>query len=268
MAFNSFEFTDFNGKPAELYRFRGAANTEYRYSTADQPVVFSGEEYLPGIVARSQIEQKTGELPQGIEIKLDARDVLPQQYVPFQPGEPVAVTIFRLHVHDNDLEAVPIFTGEVASVNNDVEGVATLTCIPIDAKLKREVPWPRFTPTCTRTLYEPGCNLNRLDWRVTADVTLAQGTLLTVPSISGFNIGYFRGGYVQRSNGDRRLILQHDPLQVRIDYPFFDVDAPETMFFFPGCDRLRSTCIDKFNNRANFLGFTQVPTVNPFEKGL
>jgi hypothetical protein len=35
-----------------------------------------------------------------------------------------------------------------------------------------------------------------------------------------------------------------------------------------GCDRTRATCVAKFNNLANFMGFPYIPTKNPYSSGL
>jgi hypothetical protein len=60
-------------------------------------------------------------------------------------------------------------------------------------------------------------------------------------------------------------------LALVLSTPFTTTPANgSTVYFRPGCDGARTTCISKFNNYAKFFGFPYIPATNPsmFQTGL
>jgi len=48
-------------------------------------------------------------------------------------------------------------------------------------------------------------------------------------------------------------------------FPEGTIAGGDAITLVPGCDRLRDTCLNKFANLVNFLGFHAMPKEDPFK---
>lgn len=119
------------------------------------------------------------------------------------------------------------------------------------------------------------------DWLWDATVTVKGGASITVGTISRHNgagnptgfgaVNWFALGYAEWTNGSglpiRHSIIASAAISggaIVLTFgspPAFSVG--QALRIYPGCDRLGSTCLNKFANYANFRGFEFMPAVAP-----
>lgn len=162
--------------------------------------------------------------------------------------------------------AVNIFSGRVS----DVSG--SRSSVKVDVKSDIEllnVSSPRniYQAGCMRTLYDDGCKVNREKFTVNGRVTenSQTGTVLkhnlTQPD------GWFSQGVIKftsgRNAGLSRTVKVHSgnafEFALRLPFP---PQADDVFKVYPGCNKRRDTCKDKFDNIVHFRGFPFIPSAD------
>ena len=78
---------------------------------------------------------------------------------------------------------------------------------------------------------------------------------------------WFRGGRLQTSEGETRFIADHAGDTVKLISPLPGLEFLDVVWAYWGCDHLETTCLDKFQQLDNHLGWSRLPGRNPFHLG-
>lgn len=174
---------------------------------------------------------------------------------------PSALTTFTGRVRN------PRFTGPVITV--EVRHLLEDLAQPVPTKL--------LQPTCNYKLYGTPCGIARADFEFTGAYVSDDGNEITVDTIARtvgsvptLSDGYFARGRAWFGSGDayqsRRIYQSLTPgageLTLTLDRPFDPMPAG-TLYFEPGCDGRKDTCLAKFDNYPRFGGYPYVPAGNP-----
>lgn len=243
----------------EFYEINSAGNIYY-YTSYIEGLVFRGVAHEAASIKRSgfTVDTQFGK----VEINLTApvSDVF-AEYIANLPIEPVTLTIRRA-IKSDLTDYILLFTGRVKSVTiKDL--VATAKCEAQSSLLSAKLPRIIYQAFCNHDVFDGGCLLSSVLWRVVTNVTGISGYTITSTDFGAFADGYFTGGRVQHST-DFRLITNHVGNDLTLHLPFdarLAVGGEVTAL--PGCDGDPETCKDKFNNLDNFLGMPYVPSHNP-----
>lgn len=248
--------------PIELYKFSAGAGREWFRTNQSAPFTFESHTYTPSSIARQALVADGGEVSPIFEVTLPDDDPLVQQFLVYLPIRPLGLVIYRREKPDDAF--VPEFIGSVASCAFD-EGDATLACRPFGESLLLKVPWQTYQSTCNWVVYSFGCGINREAFRVDSPITVSEdGLTITGPAIGEKPDDWFRAGMIVLPNGDTRFITAHIGASVILQNRFFEVPANTVAALYPGDDRTLAMCIAKFNNRARFRGFDNIPSKNPY----
>ena len=262
------------GEPAELYVFTHS-NQTFRYTSADEEIVVASGAlagtYVPVTISRGAIQQNAEVTNNSVDISIDRTSALAQLFQgdKYLVGA-MSVEIARLNRLDTPTpEVILQFSGEAAATATGEAGTLVLHCTSAQAVFEREIPSDLFQPLCNHFLFDAGCTLNRAAFRLTALVTevSVRGTKLTVPDAATKPDDYFSFGYAQAPDGRPVAIIDHVGTEITLIRPFPEgtiQPGVTSVDFYPGCDRRYQTCLDKFNNVVNFLGFDTIPEDDPF----
>ncbi len=252
--------------PVELYKFSAGAGREWFRTNLSAPVDFESHTYAPSPIARQALVADGGEISPLFEVTLPDDDPLVQQFLVYLPLKPLGLVIYRREQAEGPF--IPVFIGSVASTNFD-DGDATLACRPFGESLLLKVPSQTYQAPCNWVVYSFGCGINREAFRVDSPITIsADGITVTGPAIGDKPDDWFRAGMIVLPNGDTRFITAHTGTSVILQNRFYDVPAGTVAALYPGCDRLFLTCHNKFNNRARFRGFDNIPSKNPYSDNI
>ena len=248
----------------------GVGSTIYRWTSGDSIVNLDipGDgalNYVPEPIERSQAEFSNEDQAGTITVTVSRFNPIGQMFMAFNPPSPVSLSIYRQHL--GDIQAVLIFVGKVVAATFDGSDVQ-LSCAPMTAIFKRNIPRLMYQRECNWALYGPGCTVNKELFKDAGVVTGISGRTVSADVFGTRADGWYKGGWAELGDGTKRYITAHVGTIITLQSPFFGLAAGATIFAFAGCDRSEATCLTKFNNLVNHLGFQRLPTRNPFELGM
>lgn len=277
------------GQPIELFHISNAEDS-YTYTSAQQPIVFSGNTYQPRPLICSEDKIESLNARREITLKLPATDPVVQRYIPGVPASEHLLRMYRLHSTDGTVEVVQVFQGAVSNVAITKNNEAVILARSSASLLDRTVPKQTCRGNCNFVLYGPRCKVDNTDYTVTAEVIdiSPNGLLVTVAAGSdtfpatGLQLSaqltadafFMLGGTTERGGGlERRMIrssanLGGNSARFGLLLPFIGLQQGMVVDLLAGCDLAFTTCRDKFDNTINFGGFPRVPKKNPFEVGV
>jgi uncharacterized phage protein (TIGR02218 family) len=249
------------GSPVELYTVQRGTQV-WRLTSADAPQTISGIVFTPSWLKRSTIEQKQ-DTP-GIQFTLTVHLDSPLgQALLIQATDPITVTLQRLQSSGTPIK--PVILGEVLSVKFS-DDTAELTVATIEHRFKRQIPAVLLGRTCSWSVYSSSCGANPANFSHDATITVVAWPIITVTVVFGTTADYYTAGFLTTSDGSRYTIAKHaatGDLTIWGSEPATGFNVSDVVTVYAGCDKLRATCLAKFNNLENFGGFADLPTKDP-----
>lgn len=156
------------------------------------------------------------------------------------------------------------FFGNIGDHDQISRTMAKFTCRAGTDELANSLPRNILQPTCIWTLFDNGCGLNKASFAVNG--TVATGTVNTLTTNLTNVDTYFDNGqltFLTGPNAGHVMAIRtylHASGQIIFFIPL--PTAPlvgDTFVAYPACDKLKTTCVNKFSNLANYRGFDFVP---------
>lgn len=262
------ETSIFEGQPIECFKFSitsPLATTIWRLTSADIAITLPDGVFTPEPVSRSRMTFKHEDHSGSVDVYLPLSHAIVALFSTIQPQWPLSVTIFRAH-RGAESEFVTIFVGHVGTVMFGNEQ-ATISCIPLSARLTMAIPTLSVQSQCVWNLYGVGCLVPRANFEVPATVASVSGVSVTAPAFATKPNGWFNNGYISEdATGVRRFIVNHVGDTVTLAIPFLpQLLIGAAIKGYAGCDRSEAVCEAKFNNLVNHLGFPRIPARNPHD---
>ena len=165
---------------------------------------------------------------------------------------------------DTSLGAVQRFSGRIADVEFDRMSLKFTVRSDLEL-LNAQMPRNLFQAQCGHTLFDDACALTKASYGVNKTVTFqsADGSAFATSALAGgagwadqgtvtFTSGAAAGlsFSIRSSNGSTHTLLVGIPQTLHVG---------DTCTIYPGCDKLLTTCTNKFSNAAHFRGFPYIP---------
>lgn len=267
----------------ELYKFTetwgsGTVPAQvWTFTSGDEPRTHNGELYEPAPLGRSEVESKNELSRASIEIKTDLDSPLGLRWLKSSVEVRVGLTIFE---RDEDGIISVIWKGRLSSVKPRASEFV-LSFESIFTSLRRPGLRARYQRTCRHVLYGRGCLANKDNFAVVGIPTGVSGAIVTVPEAASYPAGWFSAGMIEGPEGELRAIANHSGSSIVLYQPFDPLAKAlaedgyglsygkfyggASVKLYPGCDRNRQTCQEKFGNLPNYGGFDWIPRRNPFD---
>lgn len=265
MAYTDKELSTQDGEIYEMYDFIRGTWAMYLTTRATEVRVSDLQVYEPAPITRGKIRQGEDIRKDVITITVPRGHALAAQFVNIAPEATTSVTIRRNHRTLDFSEAVVIWKGRV--IGAEPKGQKTeISCESIYTSMRRIGPRFRAELICQHVLYSAECGADQPAMRVDDTIaSMTSPTVLEMNSISGsYDSGWFSGGILEHE-GDSRYIIAHSGSTITISRPMQNLSVGDEVALYPGCDRIITTCRDKFDNKNNYLGFPWFPEKNPFQ---
>lgn len=256
------------GAPFELYEFTmldGSLSWNYCDSLEGYPG------YVSTQITRSNIVRDAELIGSGLSITTAYNNPLALDLLANLSSYPIKVLIKAGHVGDPDGQLLPIYRGMVAGVHfNGAQ--AEITCVSRFAlSTQKKIPWITTQAGCNWELGGEGCGVNLTSFTSSTVIHPSDqsGNALTVALASTKPDGYYSGGYLRRPfvDGATRFIRKHVGDQLLLDRPFTGMSASGDVYHLvPGCKKTESDCQSRYSNLSNYLGWSRLPSVNPFNR--
>lgn len=261
---DNLEKTQQNVAP-EFYVYTSGSTTE-RYTPYNENLTFLGNLYKTAPIKRGKLLKNINLGIIKLDITVPLSDLV-AQYISNQPIEPVNVTIYRSTIDDLTSYAV-FFKGSIV----DVSMSNKMALVQLESKNKillKTIPKIINQAFCNHEVFDDGCGLDELLFvreAVVSSITNNGSTIgLTYTDGSPApEADYLKGGTVML-DADIRLITGHPSgSSINIHIPFDSrLEIGSEVELLPGCDGWASTCIHKYNNKANLLAMPYIPSSNP-----
>lgn len=250
-------------QPVELFRFTQGVFSQ-GFTTGNRPVTYLGIVYEPVTLERSGVSVTDDIYKSSLTLTFSRTVAFALEMLNFANELPYQVSVFRGERGTNDW--ILNWSGRAisAKANNDLIEVE---CESIYTTVVRPGLRARYTKTCRHELYDHGCRLDYDAAKVAGTITeITDVVNLVVQGADAFPDGHFTAGILDADEIGSRFIMDHVGNTIRINRPI-DVTVGLDISLLAGCDHLRDTCKNKFNNEINFGGFSWIPDINPFGGG-
>lgn len=240
----------------ELYVFSTEAQA-WRYTNRRGNYSYGGNTFTAVPISRSRFKKEVGNT--AISIAMEDDRAPASLFAARNPATPLALQIV-------DTSGTVLFSGRVISCEFETEKRKAKLTVESSASLTRgEIPVRRYTPGCPYALFDDSCGVTSSSYVLTvavADCSISTNQI-SHASIGLESNGYWTGGYIE-CGVERILIVNHSGDTITLLSAFGGYTASD-FDIYPGCNKVESTCRDKFGNVANFGGFPYVPSKNPVE---
>jgi len=269
MTYANYETSEASGRPIEFYEFQNGS-LYWRYTSSDETLVWSSTNWTPENIQRSQIVLSQEGMKNQLKLTVP-RDFPPaQQYRQLIPLYETTLTIRRLHRDDPDEEAIIIWIGKIFDVTwPGGKGAATVTCEPDISSLKSEALRGRWQIRCNHTIYDEFCKLEFVSNSDAFSIgALSTNKLqITLPGIGAATpeSGYWRGGLLRFGTNQFNMITAQSGDVITVWRYMPDISVGDAVLVAPGCQNLKTHCINRFNNYNNYLGAPDVPLKDIFQ---
>lgn len=264
-------------KPKELYRFVEGSSV-WTVTSADSSEVYNGETYVPVTIGRSEAESKNELSRANLQITVDLDNEMGRRWLRSFLDEVITLSIFT---KDGDDVGI-VWKGRLSAIKPDNSSIV-LVFESVFTSLRRPGLRARYQRSCPHTLYGRGCNLDKDDFAITGLVASVESNIVRMAVASGYPDGYFSAGMIEAPDGSLRFITDHkgdtltlirslDPLtnaflSAGYGMSYGGYYGGISARIFPGCDRTKEVCRNKFDNLPHYGGFPYIPLKNPFGGG-
>jgi len=238
----------------------------YRYTSSKESISVGGYTYVPAPIEKKAI-QKDGEIE---NTSVTIRIPVTLSFVSYVASAPPSCFRVDIWLYQNGAKQYRVLAGNVTSIKVNQDYIAEISMV--EEILQTKLPINFIEPGCNHSLFSTACGLNRADY--IEDVTVAAITediAIESADLAGFDSLYFEGGTAVFGSESRYITssVGGSPWgTIYIQAPFSSLSVSDEIIVLPGCNKLSSTCKDKFDNFDNFLGFTAVPKKNPVLSGI
>jgi uncharacterized phage protein (TIGR02218 family) len=263
VTYDASEKARFGGQPVECFKFVQGATT-WKYTSADAAIVLPEGTFEPEAIRREEEEFSDEDVTESVNISMPLNLSLAAAVLPGTHQETIWVTVYRAH-RGQEASRIRAFTGMVASASAS-ESEVLLSCTSISAVLEREIPLLAMQNQCNLALYSSACGLDKMFplWRNAVHLDTVEGCIVSATGLNNHDDQYYRGGMLESYLGERRFIADHQGNTVILMSPMSTLVAGDYAYAYWGCDHDAETCLKKFGNLPNHLGWRYIPGHNPF----
>lgn len=265
MAYDVIERSNQSGKPVALYEFIFGTVT-WRYCGFTSPITVAGDTYQPLAIGDGGYSMSGEPSDDMISITVDASISLANILNGSPPSQTVWVNVRRYH--HGDSEAPITWVGYVASRKQISAAAVDIRCKMLTAGFDRDGARLTYGRQCPHVLYSIDCRANKATFAFTTTVDSLDGATVYSSYLTSKPSGYFSNGFFEwvRFTGaiERRGIEIHSGNNFVVLGTTVGLEAGDAITLYPGCQRNRSDCKNKFNNLANYGGFAHMPSKSPF----
>lgn len=267
MSFSDFETSLQNGRPVRLYQFQRGP-LKWGYTSADRNISHQSMTFraLEGGISDDGIRQTEETQADTLNLTTPATLDVAQMFRVVAPGQTVTVTIFDLHFGDSGY--LVVWMGQIVGVRFKDEITAQIQCQNLSASLERTGLRKTWSRICSHQLYDKSCKAPRNSFKAVGIIDRIDAAGIGFANAAAKENGYYAGGYVEWTSQyglEQRGIEVHVGDYLTVYGGTHGLSANQEVAIFAGCNRLFSTCQQRFSNQLNYGGAPHMPGKSPFD---
>lgn len=258
----------FADSPVELYRFTLGGTAWGFVATCTDSYVHDGTTFVPEYLVRTRMHYSSDFARDVLTVTVPADNEVAQIFFTGTPEYQMRLAVLRGGWHNGGFSQIWSGTvnGAAFTFSSDTY-TCDLTCETLAARMERQGLARCYQLTCPHTLYGPRCRADQ--GRMAAPETVkSQPSAIDIELSQTYADGWFSGGHlVRNADGKRRYIVSGTGSLIRMERGL-SFNPGDSLTLYPGCDKSRTTCAEKFGNGLNFGGFPWLPAENPFTSSI
>lgn len=260
---------------ADLYTITTVQNQIYRYTDYDFDLVIGGNIYSADgpVIKREGFNLSLGVEVDNLSVSIETTDDVKFDLLPivqaFHNGQMdgARFKLERIFMDintptDTSAGALLLFEGRIIEPELDRYMVQLNVASDLD-DLSVQMPRNLYQPSCSNTLFDGACGLNRLNYVVESTIQSGSTSSRIICNITQPQ-GWFTQGVIEFLEGGnaglKRTVRLHESGVLLLTLPL--LEAPQLgqrIKVYPGCDKRLETCMNRFSNKAKFRGAPFVP---------
>jgi hypothetical protein len=275
MSFDEYADSADEGAPFKLFKFNfgPGADDFLAYTDAERPFALpagAGQDiYSPLAIEHSDITTSAGSDRSEVEISAPSDCDLSKLFRNGPPPVAVRVVIYEGEYGDVSKEVRICFAGKL--ISRTIEGVeAKFRCEPDSVGLQRTGLRRMYQHTCGLRLFGPKCAAARAAATRATTIAAISGADISFPAgwTDGTDVNAFVNGIFAftGSSGVKEsvsILAVLSATSIRLDRRPKGLSVGDSVDVIFGCDKTETGCA-LHNNLANFGGYPDIPTANPF----
>lgn len=260
---------DLQTRPVYLYRATRGSSVWY-WTNYPATIEAGGETWRPADITHGTMTLDRDAFPEPFEVSLGTSSAAH----PFRSFlTTTAIELTTLEVFETAAPGFsvdlgdPFFKGQIGAPTYRPRGVVVLrTTSPLRVN-ERRVPRFLLQRRCNHTLFDGSCRVNAATFSEIGTVTAVGSKYVDATEFGDrataeSNAQFFALGRVRIGN-EIRLCVSQSGDRLTLNAAFVSASIGDTVTAWAGCDKLLSTCVNKFDNLVNFGGFPDMPYENP-----
>lgn len=227
-----------------------------------------GNDYLPTIIKLEQsINDKTDSTKNDTVLKISSLSEVGNEIYTREDMQKWEVFVYG---YDKNATDTPLlFRGDIASIyQSDLEWIS-IGLSSYYNKLQKDGLTKSYTNNCRHSLYTLDCGVVNSSYAESLiGVAGTDGRTIVIQTTKPD--GYYNNGYVRAGDTGytTNRITKHVGNTLTFATPFkISKINNKIITVYAGCDKSTTTCLNKFNNLANFGGFPRIPKIAPNKAG-
>lgn len=161
---------------------------------------------------------------------------------------------------------VTMYIGKFGTIQVSDQHIATVEVVPSDSTINGvSIGAEKYSHSCRASLGDVRCKVPLATLKVAFTVATASSGSFVAPTITQLN-DHWALGFVKwltgQNAGKTSAVQSNNEATTSVFLlaaPFFAIQPGDTGEIYPGCDKLRQTCLDKYNNVLNMRAEPDVP---------
>lgn len=256
-----------------LFEFKIADDVIFRYTDADEPVWFQGEEYTPEPITYSDVvsDGTLKKATMDVESRYGLRPAKVFRVDP--PSFVTTLSIWEANFTDKDREFRLVWSGRV--LNCKIEGAkAKFSCEPLSTTLSRPGLRRNYQRPCPHALYGGLCKAARVEQSVSWVSGTSNQWTVTKPASGYISSESYEGGLVSWVDGEGltrfQTILTAEEsggnLVLGVNRAIAPSSTPTGLKVVKGCNHTEDACSNWHGNIQNYGGCPFIPSETPINK--
>jgi len=237
-------------------------NQVYRIATGTRDLEIDGETFEVAPAYRGELELSVAGKGGVLMVELPMSHAVPQRYMAdLVPPQKIAVRVLRKQMTSGETEC--LWAGRVHRMRIVKQKAELAVPSDLTRALQRKLPTITTGKLCPHVLYSASCRVVSSAHRVDTTITTYSGRVFTVDTL-GRASGWARGGQIVHvPTGERVTILSQIGDVITGQFGIYELRLGDAVQVFAGCNKLLTTCQQKFANDQNYGGMPMLPTRNP-----
>lgn len=239
----------------------------WRLSTSTRDETFDGNAFRAQPGARGDIKI----IPSGgddsssdaMEIHIPMTHYVAQRWMAgLVPPRRLTVNVWRKQLNSGTEETV--WGGEVVSMSPEGEIARFTVPSRLARAMARGLPTLTAARSCPHILGDASCTVDTDAMKVSATVISKDGRTVKVSTMAAHPNGWAEGGRLRHIDSlESMTIFSQAGTVIEMQLPIWELNVGDAVEILPGCGKLVTICLTKFNNVVNFGNPPQLPLVNP-----